>query len=185
MEGIFHIWVLCRLPLPVLHLLFLDQVGHHQICANGNVLWLHGNHLLQLFLYDRHNWLLCVLDICAANICCGQDRLMEPCLQLQDWLQNGFTKCVCLPMCELLFFAAIELTLAGKAICCWSASAFTQGAGMLLHSSDMDPPASLTLRRAWNRHIGAVARQLVQHLTATDITQGMNFSKQVLARSLI
>ena len=111
-EGILHLWILCRLPVPVLHLLLLDQVGHHQICANGNVFWLHGDYLLQLLLYDRHNWVLCVLDICAANICCGQNRLMNPVcsfsIVVTGWSCNKYVH-------EVLLFATVELTSAGKA----------------------------------------------------------------------
>lgn len=75
-EGIFHIRIFGCLPLSIFHVLLLDQAGHHAICANGHVLWLHGNHILQLLLHDWYHWVLCLLAVCAANIRRSQNRLV-------------------------------------------------------------------------------------------------------------
>ncbi len=76
-EGILHIRIVSSISLPILHVLFLDEAGHHTLCPYGHVLWIHGHRLIQLLLHDRHYWLLCLLAVCQADICCREDRLMD------------------------------------------------------------------------------------------------------------
>ncbi len=76
-EGLLHIRIICSIPLPILHVLFLDEAGHNTLCPYGHVLWIHGHRLVQLLLHDRHYWVLCLLAVCQADICCSEDRLMD------------------------------------------------------------------------------------------------------------
>lgn len=67
-EGVLHVRVVCSLPVPVLTVLLLYQVGYYQGCANGHVLQLHVGHLLRLFLPDRHYRILCHLRLYTSYI---------------------------------------------------------------------------------------------------------------------
>ena len=72
-EGILHIRLICGISVSVLDVLLLDQAGHYTLRPYGHVLWLHGHCVIQLLLHDRHHWLLCLLAVCAADICCSED----------------------------------------------------------------------------------------------------------------
>ena len=71
--GVLHIWVVCRISVPVLLVLFLHQAGHHQSCAYDHVFQLHADRVICLLLPDRHNRLLRNIYICEADFCQRED----------------------------------------------------------------------------------------------------------------